>query len=228
MLSQSLQSLELIVVDDGSTDRSGAIAQEFVKRDARVRVLRPEHRGLGAALNAGIAAAAAPYVARMDCDDVSLPWRLEKQVRYLDAHPECVAVGSAVEIIDQEGAHVGWRTFAESHEGIAAAMMIGVSPFAHPTVVARRGALLAAGCYDGSLYPSEDLDLWIRLSHVGRLANLGEALLQYRRHADAVSVQHRQEQLTMTSAIVNDERRRRGLRPLQVPVLSAGNTPAAR
>ena len=228
VLAQTLDALELIVVDDGSTDRSAAIAQQFADRDARVRVLRLEHCGFSGALNAGIAAASAPYVARMDCDDAALPTRLEKQARYLDAHPECVAVGSAVEIIDQGGRHVGWRTFAESHAGITAALMIGASPFSHPTVVARRDALLAAGCYDGALYPSEDLDLWIKLGHIGRLANLGEVLLQYRRHENAVSVRHREEQFAMTSAIVNDARERRGLQPLRARIFSSGKNAAAR
>lgn len=228
VLLQTLDSLELIVVDDGSLDRSVAIAQELAERDPRAIVIRLQHRGFAHALNAGIEAARAPYVARMDADDIALPERLRKQVEYLDAHEDCVVVGSGMQIVDDAGKHVGWRTLAESHEDITAALLIGSSPLAHPTVVIRRDALVAVGCYDGRLYPSEDLDLWIKLGEVGRLANIAEVLLQYRRHEDAVSVRYHAEQLAMAERIVNEVRKRRGLHPLHRRYFSTGRTRTAR
>ena len=227
VLAQTVTAIELIVVDDDSTDRSAAIAQEAADRDPRVAVLRAEHRGMAAALNTGIAAARAPYVARMDADDIALPRRLETQLDHLDVHEDCVAVGCAIEIVDEAGAHVGWRTFAGGHDGIVAALLVGSVPMAHPTVVMRRDALLAVGGYATDLFPTEDLDLWVRLSQIGLLANLDEVLLRYRRHENAVSVRHREEQLAISADIVGGARARLGLPPLRRSRPSAGRSRSA-
>ena len=211
ILRQTFSSFELIVIDDGSADASAAIAEKFACGDNRVRVLRRAHEGLSAALNAGLTAARGEYVARMDADDVSLPHRLQTQVEYLDAHPACVAAGAWIEVVDEAGLHLGLKTFVETHEEISAALYQGVSPIAHPTIVARRDALRAAGGYDARRYPSEDLDLWFRLAESGELANLGEALLQHRRHKAAVGVREREKMKAMALTICNEARSKRGL-----------------
>jgi glycosyltransferase involved in cell wall biosynthesis len=211
ILRQTLSSLELIVIDDGSTGASAAIAEKLACGDDRVRVLRRAHEGLSATLNAGIAAARGEYVARMDADDISLPDRLQKQVAYLDAHPGCVAAGAWIEVVDEVGLELGVKTFRETHEQISAALFRGISPMAHPTVVMRRDVLRAAGGYDARLYPSEDLDLWFRLAERGELANLGEALLRHRRHRAAVGVREREKMKAMALAICNAARSKRGL-----------------
>ena len=211
ILRQTLSSFELIVIDDGSTDASAAIAARLARADDRVRVLRRAHEGLSAALNAGIAAARGEYVARMDADDISVPHRLQKQVAYLDAHPACVAAGAWIEVIDEAGRHLGLKTFVETHEEISAALYRGISPIAHPTIVARRDVLQAAGGYDARCYPSEDLDLWFRLAERGQLANVGEALLLHRRHKTAVGVREREKMKAMALTICNEARNKRGL-----------------
>jgi hypothetical protein len=228
ILAQTFRSFELIVVDDGSTDRTASILEEFARRDRRVVLIRSAHGGLSHALNAGIDVARGLCIARMDADDVSLPKRLEKQMAYLDANPDCVVIGSGVEVIDDAGAVVGETTFAETHEAITAALIGGRSPIAHPTVVVRRDALVAAGGYDGSRYPSEDFDLWLKLSRVGRLANMSESLLQYRRHQGAVSVRDRAQQLAMTTSIVNEARRHLGMSPIRKRLLEGGRSHKAR
>ena len=222
ILRQTLSSFELIVIDDGSTDRTSAIAEEFASRDTRVRVLRRLHEGFSGTLNAGIAAARGEYVARMDADDISLPERLQKQVAYLDAHPECVAIGAWIEVVNETGRHVGLKTFVTTHDEISAVLLRGVSPMAHPTVVARRDALRAVGGYDARCYPSEDLDLWFRLGESGELANLGEALLKHRRHKAAIGVREREKMKAMALAICNDARTKHGLRPRRGTPILAG------
>ena len=228
ILQQTLTSFELIVIDDGSTDRTAAIAEEFASRDTRVRVLRFPHEGLAATLNAGIAAARGEYVARMDADDISVPDRLKKQVAYLDAHPACVAVGAWIEVIDEAGRHLGLKTYVSTHDEISTALLHGASAIAHPTIVVRRVALRAAGGYDGRRYPSEDLDLWFCLCQRGKLANLGETLLQHRRHKAAIGVLEREKMRAMALAICNEERAKRGLRPRAPGPLLAGTNADAR
>lgn len=211
ILRQTLSSFELIVIDDGSTDASAAIAEKFASSDDRVCLLRRAHEGLSAALNAGIAAARGEYIARMDADDVSVPQRLEKQVSYLDAHPACVATGSWIEVVDEAGLPLGVKTFRETHEQISAALFGGISPMAHPTVVMRGDVLRATGGYDARFYPSEDLDLWFRLAERGELANLGEVLLRHRRHKAAAGVRERETMNAVSLAICNAARSKRGL-----------------
>jgi len=225
ILIQTLSSFELIVVDDGSTDASAVIAESLARVDDRVRVLHRAADGLSAALNAGLQEARGEYVARMDSDDISLPDRLQKQVAYLDAHPACIAVGAWIDVVDTEGRYLGRKTFAETHEKICDALMRCISPIAHPTLVARREVLLAAGGYDGRCYPSEDLDLWFRLADRGELANLGERLLLYRRHKAAVGVRERHRMKAMALKICNEARVRRGLTAWRGTSVLGGTNP---
>ena len=227
ILGQTLSSFELIVIDDGSSDRSAVIAEGFPSRDDRVRTLRRRHEGLSATLNAGIAAARGEYIARMDADDISVPDRLQKQVAYLDAHPACIAVGTWIEVVDEAGRPLGLKTFVTTHAEISAALLRGISPMAHPTVVVRGDALRAAGGYDARRYPSEDLDLWFRLGESGALANLGEALLQHRRHKAAIGVREREKMKAMALAICNEARSKRGLPSWRgTPILTGRNADA--
>lgn len=216
VLGQTFDSFELLVVDDGSTDRSRDIARDFARRDRRMVLLDREHSGIVGALNAGLRAARGEYIARMDADDVASPRRLEKQIAFLDAHADCVAVGSDLTVIDEDGGAVGVIRFPATHAEIVAAMLDGsLVTVAHPTIVMRREAVLAAGGYSASGFPSEDLDLWLRLIELGRLANVGEPLLSYRRHARAVGVVERARQEANSTAMINEARERRGLRRLK-------------
>ena len=215
LLQQTFSSLEIVVVDDGSDDGSLGIAQKFAASDPRVTVLALAHGGMAHALNAGVAASRGRYIARMDADDISYPDRLRKQVDFLEANPECVLVGCAIEVMDESGAPVGFLYYDGEHHAIVDNLLNGRSGIAHPTVVVRREALLAAGGYDAALYPSEDFGLWLRMCEHGDLRNLQEPLLRYRRHDQAVSIRDHNAQVTMTAAIVTKARKARGLRLLR-------------
>ena len=229
VLSQTLDSIELLLVDDGSTDSTAEIATGYARRDPRIRVLHQlERGGIAHALNTAIAASRGRYVARMDADDISHPLRLQKQLAHLEANGGCVAVGSAVYVMDETGGHVGTSTYPVHHTEITQTLIDGRSnAMAHPTVMARRAALLAVGSYRVDSVPSEDLDLWFRLSRVGTLANLREQLLRYRRHANAVSICERERQWTVGMGIVNEARGKEGLQPLERRALRASGSRVA-
>jgi hypothetical protein len=228
VLAQSYRSLELLVVDDGSSDRSLEIAEGYALLDSRVRVFRQERGGYARALNAGIREARGHFIARMDADDVAYPERFEVQVAFMRANPECVVVGSAIEALDQNGQTIGFTYFAAAHEAIMGELLRGTTSLSHPTVMARRLAVVEAGGYDPDLYPSEDLSLWLILARKGRLANIRQPLLRYRRHEAAVGVRDRAGQLQMTARIVNSVRRTHGLNPLRTTFVSAGRVLKAR
>lgn len=188
ILAQTYRDFDLLVIDDGSSDGTPAILCDFEARDSRVRVLHQEHKGLVAALNAGLAAARAPLIARMDADDVATPERFELQVEYLQAHPECVVLGTAMDVVDPDGAPIYTQHAETEHETLLRNLLMlnpdAKSGIAHPTVMMRREAALAAGGYRAD-YEVEDIDLWLRLAERGRLANLPEVCLQYRLHAQS-------------------------------------------
>jgi len=227
--AQTLREIEILLIDDGSTDASLAIANELARRDPRLIVLRQEQLGIVGALNAGIQAARGEYLARMDADDVAEPSRFETQVAFLAANPNCVVIGSDVEIIDEEGQYLGGGAYPRRHADIERALLLGSHKcLLHPTVIMRTEAVRAIGGYRADTYPSEDFDLWLRLSEVGEMANIGERLLRYRRHRDAVCVRERRRQISMVSHLLDAARRRRGMTPLRRRSRSAGSSsPAA-
>jgi len=184
VLAQTYADLELIVVDDGSTDGTAAALAGF--RDERLRVLRQEPSGLVAALRRGVAEARAPLVARMDADDVSEPARLERQVELLERRPRVGMAATWTAVIDEEGRELRREMLPPAHEDLARRLLLR-NPFQHGSVVVRRDALEAAGGYRDDYGANEDYDLWRRLARSWELACVPEVLYRYRVHAGAVT-----------------------------------------
>jgi hypothetical protein len=181
ILGQSLTDFELIAINDGSTDESGRILAEHAARDSRIHLISRENRGLSRSLNEGLEAARATYVAIMNADDVALPDRLSKQAAFLDANPSVAAVGGQVRLMLADGKD-GPATRLPQTPAAIRRLLKQTSPFAHPAVMLRRQAALAAGGYRPQMQPAEDLDLWLRLAERHDLANLPEIVLHYRLH----------------------------------------------
>jgi glycosyltransferase involved in cell wall biosynthesis len=185
VLRQSLAELELVVVDDGSTDATARILAQVAARDARVVVHRQHNAGRPAALNRAIALARAPLVARLDADDLCLPERLARQVEFLERHDAVALVGGAVRLVD-----AGGRVFEQSRYPLTNAEIRSAfaytTPFVHSAVMFRRGAVTALGGYR-ACNDAEDLDLWLRLSERHELANLPDPVVAYRIHSEQVS-----------------------------------------
>lgn len=208
---QTLRAFECLLIDDGSTDTSPAIAKRWAHRDPRFRLIETGGVGLTASLNRGLAEARGDYAARMDADDLAMPRRLERQARFMDRHPGVIASGSAVLLIDEAGRPMFVRRFASTHEAIDAELMRGVGGIAHPAAVLRlRGAPIAITYHED--YPvAQDRELWLRLAEAGRLANLPDPLLAYRQHADAVAATRSEDQARYTRRAIAEACDRRGL-----------------
>lgn len=195
ILGQTRDDLELVIVDDASTDDSLAIARAI--EDPRVRIVALERNGgLAAALNAGIDVAAAPVIARQDQDDLADPRRLERQLAVLDQDPRIVLVGTWARIVRPDGAG-GWEPAGVHHHPVDDAelrlRLLWNNPFVHSSVAFRRTAFEQAGRYgtDPVLNWPEDYDLWVRMAPLGRLANVPEELVTYRQTAGGMSDAHR-------------------------------------
>jgi glycosyltransferase involved in cell wall biosynthesis len=181
--AQTLDDYEVLAIDDGSEDGSAEIVA--ARNDRRLCLLRPGRVGLVGALNAGIAAAGAPLLARMDADDLMHPERLACQCAFLDAHPEIALVGSQVALFPIERVTDGYREYVRwlnacvRADEIAAQIYVE-SPLAHPSVMLRRSALERVGPYADGPFP-EDYELWLRLHHAGFLmAKIPQVLLSWR------------------------------------------------
>ena len=181
VLAQGFRQLELIVIDDGSTDDSPAQLRALAKDDSRVTVMVRENRGLIASRNELLALARAPLLAWMDSDDRALPERLARQVARFEADASLICLGSAVLEIDPDGLPIGPVVYPTEHGAIERGMQLG-GAMRFPTTMMRRQTVLDVGGFREPFKMAEDLDLFFRLIEVGRVANLAEVLLHYRMH----------------------------------------------
>jgi glycosyltransferase involved in cell wall biosynthesis len=175
VLAQTERDIEVIVVDDGSTDDSVAVARASAARDPRVQLLRMERNvGIARSLNAGIEAARAPVVAVQDADDFSAPERLERQLAVLEAYPDVAVVGCRMREVDERGVELAARTsFAAGDVGDA---LMRFNPIPNTSAAFRREAVLDAGGYDPRYRFAMEYDLWLRLAERWRVVTLDEVL----------------------------------------------------
>ncbi len=190
--NQTLKNWELMVVDDGSTDHTADLVEAFAKKDHRIRLIRINHSGIATALNVGMQHARSAYIARMDSDDVSLPDRLERQVNFLETHPEVDLVSSMVSLIKREKraegleTYVDWVNSLDTSKNIAIGRFVD-APVIHPSVCFRAELINRYGGYQDGDFP-EDYELWLRWLDKGvRFSKLPEVLLQWRDHADKLT-----------------------------------------
>jgi glycosyltransferase involved in cell wall biosynthesis len=175
ILGQTAQDLELIVIDDGSRDGSGAAAEAAIGADPRGRVMRLERNlGIARSLNAGLEAAAAPIVAIQDADDYSAPNRLERELAVLDAEPDVAVVGSRMREVDADDRELRPRTsFAAGDVG---PLLMRFNPIPNGSAAFRREVALALGGYDPRYRYATEYDLWLRIAERHRLLTLDEEL----------------------------------------------------
>jgi len=175
MLAQTLRALEVIVIDDGSSDGSAAIAHAAAEQDRRVRVLVMESNlGISRSLNVGLQAARASVVAIQDADDFSAPDRLARQLAALEADEAIAVVGCRMREIDEAGRELVPRTsFCAGEVG---EVLMRFNPIPNGCAMLRRDAVLAMGGYDPRYRYAMEYDLWLRLAERWRLVALPEIL----------------------------------------------------
>jgi glycosyltransferase involved in cell wall biosynthesis len=211
ILAQTFVDFEFMIIDDGSTDRSLSILQRYAAQDERIRLISRPNTGYVKALNELLSLATGPLIARMDADDIALPDRFAQQVKFLETHPDYVCVGGAQDWIDEAGRFLLHHPEAEEDAEIQHLALIGHTPMNHPSVMVRREALLQIGGYDETLCPSEDLDVWLKLGELGKLANLRETVLQYRQHDQSVSERQQTAQIQKRRECCERAWQRRGV-----------------
>jgi glycosyltransferase involved in cell wall biosynthesis len=208
---QTLTDLEILVIDDGSTDGTAAILQRHAAADERVRVERHErNEGLVASRNWGLEIARARYVALMDADDVALPHRLERQLQFLEHRPDVPALGTWAWHIGPRGrrvsaSDVGPTTF-EAYRRLRDQARVFF--LIAPTVMLDRLVVLGVGGFRQELYPAEDADLWTRLAEQHEVLALPERLLLYRVHGGSISSVRFREQMEQLALLEENGRRR--------------------
>ena len=180
ILHQTFTDFRFLIFDDASTDGTGELLAEYVKKDSRIQVITNDRNcGLGANLAKGVAMAETPWIARMDADDIAVPNRLEMQFRYLTEHPEIDILGGYVTDINENGEIVSERRFPISNQEIH--KLVWTCPIFHPTVMLRREAILKVGSYSPKLRKRQDYELWFRCVAANlKFANLTMPLIYYR------------------------------------------------
>ncbi len=193
--AQTFRNWEFLIVDDGSTDASPDILARHARSDARIRILSQKNAGLIRSLNRGFAEASAAFIARMDADDVSRPYRFEMQLDFLNDNPGVALVGGAIEVIDAQGRPMNVIRLPLTPDRLRAHMLELGCGLAHPTVLFDRTVLQKTGTFRSAYRHAEDYDLWLRMLEHVQLANLDEILLSYRRHGESVSYKHATQQI---------------------------------
>ncbi len=183
ILAQTFQDFEFIIVDDGSTDSGVDIVASY--SDGRIRLLKEPHRGLVASLNAGMSASVGTYIARMDADDISLPNRIELQVKALQQDSETGLISSWFRRFPcVEDANV-WHPVTDL--AIKCRLLFS-NQFCHGSAMFRRQLAIDCGAYREAVFPAEDYDLWLRLSERASVMNIGMVLYGWRASDTQISV----------------------------------------
>jgi glycosyltransferase involved in cell wall biosynthesis len=212
ILSQEGVEFEVVVVNDGSSDKSGQILDEYAQRDSRVRIIHQENTGLTHALIRGCAAATGEFIARQDGGDRSLPGRLALQLNVFGNNPAVVMTSCGTRFVGPDGEvlYEICQDGDELHRGLQRVEIEGLKSASHHTsVMFRRKSFETVGGYRPQFSVAQDLDLWIRLSEVGVCWATPDVLCEAHLHKNSISASRRREQIRSAKVILECAKGRR-------------------
>lgn len=187
VLKQTFTNFEFIIVDDGSTDNSVEIIKRYKSQDSRIHLISKDNSGLADSLNRAIQIARGQWIARLDADDICEPMRLEKQFIFSQHNRSVVFIGTGHSVINSQGQVEGIYSYPTSHEQLLS-NLINIRKYpAHSSAFFKADTVRALGGYRPRMKRSQDCDLWLRLSEMGRLASLKEPLIRLRYHSEQIS-----------------------------------------
>jgi len=191
ILKQTLQNFEYIILNNGSTDRTPEILNRYT--DPRLQIIHQENLGISKSLNKGISLTKSNLIARLDADDYSSPDRLEKQITFMEQHPEIVFCGSRFKELIGKRLFTQKVRFIEKDEDIRKIVSC-FNPFSHSTIVMRKKTFTKSGGYNNKFEYSQDYDLWVRMLNFGQAWILKEELGVARLTEQSTSNKNRRKQ----------------------------------
>lgn len=207
ILSQTLEDFELIVLNDGSSDRTADTLADYARQDQRIIVVNnPKNMGVIYTLNKGLDIAQGTYIARQDADNHSTPTRLAEQVGYLEQHPHIGLVGTRVYVIDnhEQASSNNIYPYFVLPPALIPWELLFYPYFSHDTILVRRDFLLQVGGYRLDRIHAEDYDLWYRLSRITQLAMLPDVGGCLYRNPAGISQQFADAQNQTSKQIIRD------------------------
>ena len=187
VLDQTYKDFEFIVVNDGSSDSSSKILEDFQKNDSRIKIVNNnQNLGLTKSLNVGFIESKGEYIARLDAGDISLPERIEKQVNFLDTHKDIGLVGSWMYIINTKGEIIDNIKYPTEDKEIKKDL-INYNPFVHSSIMFRKELASSINFYDEDYKYAQDYSFYFKLLPYIKFANIPETLVQYRKSPKSIT-----------------------------------------
>ncbi len=212
ILSQQHVSLEFIIVNDGSTDQTQEILEDYARRDSRVKLIHQDNQGLTNSLINGCAAAEGRYIARQDAGDVSLPDRLIRQLSFIQQHPDAAFASCGTLYVGPSGEHLYEvkRNPDNATERLRTSRVDTIQgPSSHPSTIFPRSLYEDIKGYRSTFYFAQDIDIWIRLAERGEHIVMPDVLYKAAFAVRSISGQYRREQIETAQLIIESARRRR-------------------
>lgn len=196
IINQSYKCFELIIINDGSTDKTKEICESFLKKDKRIVLINNTHKGLTASLNEAIRISNGKYIARQDSDDISLPNRFEIQMKWFEKNKNGVLCGSDCKILNDDNRFKQNKAIQFS-DYLIKKRLTYTNCFVHSSVIYLRKYAEKFGFYDENLEFAQDYDLWWKLSTVGRVGNIRNKLVIIRDRKNSIS-RNKSDQQTLS------------------------------